>query len=82
MLRRAGVSSDGRDAVFYGDKAIDSSPGGTGTSARIAHRFSKSRIRIGQTCRNESLIGTVFEGIREEEVMVGPYRGIHPSIAG
>jgi len=37
---------------------------------------------IGQTCRNESLIGTVFEGIREEEVMVGPYRGIHPSIAG
>ncbi|MBD9529981.1 proline racemase family protein [Paracoccus sp. PAR01] len=68
--------------LFYGDKAIDSSPGGAGTSTRIAHPLGNGRLRIGQTCRNESLIGTVFEGIREVEVTVGPYRGIHPSITG
>ncbi|SMO84803.1 4-hydroxyproline epimerase [Paracoccus laeviglucosivorans] len=77
-----GPNSDGRDAVFYGDKAIDRSPGGTGTSARIAHHHGKGRLKIGQTFRNESLIGTIFEGICEEEVMVGPYRGIRSSIGG
>lgn len=77
-----GAASDGRDAVFYGDQAIDRSPGGTGTSARLAHHFGKGRLEIGQAFRNESLIGTIFEGICEAEVMVGPYRGIRPSIGG
>ncbi len=77
-----GENSDGRDAVFYGDKAIDRSPGGTGTSARIAHLYGRGRLKIGQTFRNESLIGTIFEGVCEEQVMVGPYKGIRPSISG
>ncbi|WP_442146081.1 proline racemase family protein, partial [Rhizobium leguminosarum] len=32
----SGPDADGRGAVLYGDKAIDRSPGGTGTSARMA----------------------------------------------
>lgn len=76
------AQADGRGAVFYGDKAIDRSPGGTGTSARMAQLYGKGRLKVGGTFRQESLIGTVFEGRVEEEVQIGPYRGIRPSVSG
>lgn len=80
--RPAGSPADGRCAVFYGDKAIDRSPGGTGTSARMAQLHGKGRLKIGEPYRHESLIGTVFEGRVERAVEVGPYLGILPSVGG
>lgn len=77
-----GPDCDGRDAVFYGDKAIDRSPGGTGTSARMAQLHGKGRLAVGESFRNKSLIGTVFEGRAEQAVMVGDHAGILPSIGG
>lgn len=74
--------SDGRCAVFYGEKAIDRSPGGTGTSARMAQLYGKGRLSVGSSYRHESLIGTVFEGRVEAEASIGSYRGILPSIGG
>ncbi len=75
-------TSDGRCAVFYGEKAIDRSPGGTGTSARMAQLYGKERLTVGSRYRHESLIGTVFEGRVEAEARIGPYSGILPSIGG
>ncbi len=77
-----GTAADGRSAVFYGDKAIDRSPGGTGTSARMAQLVGKGRLKVGDTFRNESLIGTIFEGKVEASVKVGEFDGIRPSIGG
>lgn len=74
--------ADGRSAVFYGDKAIDRSPGGTGTSARMAQLVGKGRLAVGDRYRHESLIGTLFEGRVEARVKVGDYEGIRPSIGG
>ncbi|WP_183939296.1 4-hydroxyproline epimerase [Rhizobium paranaense] len=74
--------SDGRCAVFYGEKAIDRSPGGTGTSARMAQLHAKGRLAVGSAYRHESLIGTIFEGRIEAEVGIGAYKGILPSIGG
>ncbi|MGY5803603.1 4-hydroxyproline epimerase [Rhizobium sp. LEGMi12c] len=74
--------ADGRGAVFYGDKAIDRSPGGTGTSARLAQLHGKGRLKVGDIFRQESLIGTIFEGRIESEVEVGDFRGIRPSVGG
>ncbi|PDT81234.1 4-hydroxyproline epimerase [Sinorhizobium sp. BJ1] len=78
--RPSSENADGRGAVFYGDKAIDRSPGGTGTSARMAQLHAKGRLKIGDTYRSESLIGTIFEGRVEAGVRVGPHEGIMPSI--
>lgn len=72
--------ADGRGAVFYGEKAIDRSPGGTGTSARMAQLHGKGRLAVGGRYRNESLIGTIFDGLVEDEVAVGPFTGIRPSL--
>jgi 4-hydroxyproline epimerase len=74
--------ADGRCAVFYGDKAIDRSPGGTGTSARLAQLFGKGRLKIKETFRAESIIGTIFEGRVAGLAKVGNHDAIVPSIGG
>ncbi|MGC6402246.1 MAG: 4-hydroxyproline epimerase [Flavobacteriaceae bacterium] len=71
-----------RNAVFYGDKAIDRSPCGTGTSARMAQWFAKGQLNVGDAFVHESIIGSQFAGRVEAAVSVGPHRGIIPSIAG
>ncbi|TIN03040.1 MAG: hydroxyproline-2-epimerase, partial [Mesorhizobium sp.] len=78
--RPSSSNADGRGAVFYGDKAIDRSPGGTGTSARMAQLHGKGRLKVGDSFRQESLIGTVFEGRVEAEADIGTFKGIKPSV--
>ncbi len=72
----------GRNAVFYGDKAIDRSPCGTGTSARMAQLAAKGRLSVGDDFVHESIIGSLFEGRVESEAVVGNRTGIRPSISG
>jgi len=62
--------------------AIDRSPCGTGTSARMAVLHAKGRLAVGDTFRHEGILGTVFIGRVLEETTVGPYRAIVPSITG
>jgi 4-hydroxyproline epimerase len=72
----------GRNAVFYGEKAIDRSPCGTGTSARMAHLHAKGRLKTGDAFVHESIIGSLFKGRVEEEVTVAGRPAIIPSIGG
>ncbi len=71
-----------RNAVFYGDKAIDRSPCGTGTSARMAQWAAKGRLAVGQEFVHESIIGSMFKGRIEAAARVGDRPAIVPSIAG
>ena len=74
--------SDGRNAVFYGDKAIDRSPCGTGTSARMAQRFSRGLLQLGDEYVHESFIGSKFIGRIETLSEIGDKKAIIPSIEG
>ena len=71
-----------RNAVFYGDKAIDRSPCGTGTSARMAQLTAKGKLKPGDDFVHESIIGSLFHGRVERAVDVAGGTGIIPSIAG
>lgn len=71
-----------RNAVFYGDKAIDRSPCGTGTSARMAQWHAKGKLRRGEDFIHESFIGSQFIGRVEEETVLGNMPAIIPSIKG
>ena len=75
-------TSDGRNAVFYGDKAIDRSPCGTGTSARLAQLHAKGKLKVGEEFVHESFIGSTFVGKVEEETTVNGKKAIIPSIKG
>ena len=72
----------GRNAVFYGDRAIDRSPCGTGTSARMAQLVAKGKLKVGERFVHESIIGSLFEGRVERAASVGNKPAIMPSIAG
>ena len=74
--------SSGRNAVFYGDKAIDRSPCGTGTSARMAQLYAKGKLSKGVDFIHESYIGSTFTGKIEEETELNGNKAIIPSIKG
>ena len=78
---RAG-EAQARNAVFYGDKAIDRSPCGTGTSARMAQLAAKGRLNAGDDFVHESIIGSMFKGRIEAAAEVAGRPAIIPSIAG
>jgi proline racemase len=69
-----------RPATWTG--AIDRSPCGTGTSARMAVLHAKGQLGVGDSFRHEGILGTVFTGRVLEETSIGPYRAIVPSITG
>jgi 4-hydroxyproline epimerase len=75
-------TSAGRNAVFYGNKAIDRSPCGTGTSARMAQLHAKRKLKKGEEYIHESFIGSKFIGRIEEETTIGDKPAVIPSIQG
>jgi 4-hydroxyproline epimerase len=75
-------TSTARNAVFYGDKAIDRSPCGTGTSARMAQWHAKGWLKPGQDFIHESFIGSKFTGRIEEETEIAGKPAMIPSIEG
>ena len=75
-------SSTARNAVFYGDKAIDRSPCGTGTSARMAQWHAKCKLKVGEDFVHESFIGSQFIGRIEAETTLAGQLAIVPSIKG
>lgn len=75
-------TSSGRNAVFYGEKAIDRSPCGTGTSARMAQLYAKGTLKIGEEFIHESFIGSKFIGKIEKETTLDGRKAIIPSIKG
>ncbi len=71
-----------RNAVFYGRKAIDRSPCGTGSSSRMAQRVAKGRLAVGDRFVHESVIGTMFDCRVEAAAEVAGRPAILPSIGG
>jgi 4-hydroxyproline epimerase len=71
-----------RNAVFYGTQAIDRSPCGTGTSARMAQWHAKGLLKRGEEFIHESIIGSLFKGRIEQTTMCGDYPAIIPSVEG
>jgi 4-hydroxyproline epimerase len=70
-------SVDSKNFVLCPGKAYDRSPCGTGTSAKLACLYADGKIREGQVWKQESIVGSVFEGtvtVREGKV--------YPSIKG
>jgi proline racemase len=69
-----------RPATWTG--AIDRSPCGTGTCAKMATLHARGRLKIGEQFRHEGVLGTVFTGTLLEETSVGPYRAVVPELSG
>ena len=77
-----GAGAHGRNAVFYGDRAIDRSPCGTGTSARMAQLAARGELRPGEEFVHESIIGSRFTGRVVQAVDLEGTPAIVPAIEG
>lgn len=73
---------DGRNITIYAEGAVDRSPCGTGTSAKLACLFADGRIPLGQPYVHESVIGTAFTGRVVGETTVGTHAAVETEIAG
>ncbi|WP_353948429.1 proline racemase family protein [Sporolactobacillus sp. Y61] len=71
-----------RNVVVFGEKQVDRSPCGTGTSAKIAQLFAKGKLKIGEYLVNESITGTRFKGCALKETTVKDYPAVIPEITG
>lgn len=71
-----------RNAVFFGERGIDRSPCGTGTSSRMAQLHARGKLEVGQDFVHESYIGTLFHGRIEGTATVAEQSAIRPSVAG
>ncbi|RNF03853.1 uncharacterized protein Tco025E_08105 [Trypanosoma conorhini] len=61
-----------KNVVVFGNRQVDRSPCGTGTSAKMATLHAKGELRIGELFVNESILGTLFQGrLLGEEIIPG-----------
>lgn len=74
--------SDVKNAVVIPPAAIDRSPCGTGTSAKMALLHAQGKLRVGQPFVHESLIGSLFHCTIVEETQVSGIPAIVPEISG
>lgn len=75
-------SAHGRNAVVYSERAIDRSPCGTGTSARMAQLAARGKLGAGEPFIHESIIGSLFEGRIEAQAELAGAAAIRPSVKG
>ncbi|MFA9376128.1 MAG: proline racemase family protein [Lachnotalea sp.] len=71
-----------KNVVIFGDRQVDRSPCGTGTSAKLALLSSKGEIKIGEEFIYESITGSMFRGVITQETQVGDYKAVIPQITG
>jgi proline racemase len=69
-----------RPATWTG--AIDRSPCGTGTCARMATLHAMGKLGLDEDFHHEGILGTIFTGRLLGETSVGPYRAVVPTISG
>ena len=62
--------------------AIDRSPCGTGTCARMAVNHAKGKLSLNQPFPHEGILGTIFTGCLVRETQVGKYRAVVPTLSG
>ncbi|RKP57720.1 proline racemase family protein [Pararobbsia silviterrae] len=71
-----------RNLVLFGEAGVDRSPGGTGTSARMAQLYGRGELGLDETFIHESIIGSVFEGRLTQRVVVGDTSMVVPRVKG
>ncbi|WP_101845103.1 proline racemase family protein [Halobacillus sp. Marseille-P3879] len=62
--------------------ALDRCPCGTGTSAKMATLYAKGELKLNQDFRHEGILGTVYNGCLVDEVKIGDYKAVVPTVKG
>ena len=80
IYRSRGVA--GRSAVVYGERHLDRSPCGTGTTAKMTLLHHRGELRVGETYDNRGCLGTAFAGRVLAETSVGGWPAVRCEVRG
>lgn len=84
-LKNAAIVSTGTldwDRAESWTGALDRSPCGTGTCAKMAALYAKGQLGLNEDFHHEGILGTVFTGRLVREAQVGNFRAVVPTISG
>lgn len=76
------AAADGRNITIYAEGAVDRSPCGTGTSAKLSCLYTEGNIPLDEPYVHESVIGTTFTGRLIGETQVGLFPAVETEISG
>jgi len=76
------ASNHSRNCCVFADGEVDRSPTGTGVSGRAAIHFARGELKIGETIRIESILGSLFDVTVNRETSLGPHPAIVPVVTG
>lgn len=71
-----------KNVVFYGEAGISRDPCGTGTSARMAQRFARGDLEVGERFTHEGILGTRYVGTVKRPVDLNGRAGVVNDISG
>lgn len=71
-----------RNVHVFSNRQFDHSPGGTGTSARMAVLHAKGELGLNKEIQSESITGGLFKGRLLEEIQLGSKRAVISEITG
>jgi proline racemase/trans-L-3-hydroxyproline dehydratase len=71
-----------KNVVVFGDRQVDRSPCGTGTSAAMATLYGRGKLPLDTEFTNESIIGTRFSARLVGETRVGDFAAVEPLVTG
>lgn len=74
--------ADSRNVCVFADGEVDRCPTGTGVSGRVALRADNGSLVSGEELTVESIVGSVFTGCYEEEMIFGGYDAVSPIVRG
>lgn len=62
--------------------ALDRCPCGTGTCAKMATLYAKGELGLNEAFNHEGILDTIYQGKLVEEVKIGDYKAVVPTITG
>ena len=81
-IEQDGGGLKSKNCVVVRPGAVDRSPCGTGTSARVADLYTRGVLELGQTLKHRSLIDSLFEAKALESLDYFGYKAVIPEITG
>lgn len=75
-------ANDQANICVFAEREVDRSPTGTGTSGRVAQLLARGRLALGETLRNESIVGSLFTGKAVSVTKVGDFEAVVPEVSG
>ncbi len=73
---------DSRNVCVFAEQEVDRCPTGSGVMGRLALHYQQQSLKLKESIRIESIVGSIFSGQIVETTHFGPHQAIIPKVSG